>query len=504
MPRLILPALVFTLLAAPAFGEYQLEIGPDTTVIDGPVNPDGTINYLAYLNKKLSEGVTPENNFAVDVAMVMGEDAWPSEAYREKVFKRLGVDPPAPGRQVFETYSDHLGELSYQQRIKDPRWLHFEEALDHPWSAKEYPVVKRWLDEQGEVLDRIVRGSVKERFYIPLCVEAGETEAIYMVPLLGVPDLVGLSQGLTARAQLAIADGDLEAAWVDVLAIYRMTDLLMRGSQLYDWRTGVSLQLKAKSVLDDIASSDQLTPEMAAAMIADFQALRPLASYAVYYDEAIRLGVLDAVVRCIQGGELATIRSLCDTLSFDGFDPNLSLRTINTWFDRYVQASGHEDFGVRNKAVNAAVNALLKQYALAMQLLMGQEKASKRLRSKAEEDKRITELRTYVVVYFTVMSSDGSLVHLEQTEAEIRRQLVPVVLAIGGYHAEHGEFPSKLKALVPQYVDSLPTDLMTGRLPKYRVEDGAAVIYSLGMDREDGGGVLDHLLMGDIVYRIEH
>ena len=102
MPRPILLALVFLLSApglAPAHAEIALEIGPDTTVIDGPINPDGTINYLAYLNQKLSKGVTPENNFAVDVAMVMppAPEGWPSEAFREKVFKGLGVKKPVEG-----------------------------------------------------------------------------------------------------------------------------------------------------------------------------------------------------------------------------------------------------------------------------------------------------------------------------------------------------------------------------------------------------------------------
>ena len=57
MLRFVLSALVLAGCVTLAWAEYKLEIGPDTTVIAGPMNPDGTINYLAYLNEKLSEGV---------------------------------------------------------------------------------------------------------------------------------------------------------------------------------------------------------------------------------------------------------------------------------------------------------------------------------------------------------------------------------------------------------------------------------------------------------------
>ena len=36
------------------------EIGPDTTVITGPLNADGTVNYLAYLNEQKSKGIAPK------------------------------------------------------------------------------------------------------------------------------------------------------------------------------------------------------------------------------------------------------------------------------------------------------------------------------------------------------------------------------------------------------------------------------------------------------------
>lgn len=43
----------------------RVTISKETTYITEPLRPDGYPDYIRYLNKKLSEGVTPENNAAV-------------------------------------------------------------------------------------------------------------------------------------------------------------------------------------------------------------------------------------------------------------------------------------------------------------------------------------------------------------------------------------------------------------------------------------------------------
>ena len=55
--------LIALILAGLAIFNYwpvheKIIISPETTVIDGPVNPNGTINYVAYLNAKYAEGTT--------------------------------------------------------------------------------------------------------------------------------------------------------------------------------------------------------------------------------------------------------------------------------------------------------------------------------------------------------------------------------------------------------------------------------------------------------------
>ena len=48
----------------------------------------------------------------------------------------------------------------------------------------------------------------------------------------------------------------------------------------------------------------------------------------------------------------------------------------------------------------------------------------------------------------------------------------------------------KLNALLPQYLEKLPTDIITGQPLKYRLKTGGQfVLYSVGWNQKDDGGV---------------
>lgn len=59
------------------------------------------------------------------------------------------------------------------------------------------------------------------------------------------------------------------------------------------------------------------------------------------------------------------------------------------------------------------------------------------------------------------------------------------------YRLAHGEYPEKLETLVPGFVDKLPHDVINGQPLKYRrTSDGKFVLYSVGWNEEDDGGVV--------------
>jgi hypothetical protein len=62
-------------------------------------------------------------------------------------------------------------------------------------------------------------------------------------------------------------------------------------------------------------------------------------------------------------------------------------------------------------------------------------------------------------------------------------------LAIAEYQRDHGVWPPNLEALVPTYLPHLPIDQFTGQPPRYRITVEGPVLYSVGVDRDDDGGL---------------
>jgi len=64
-----------------------------------------------------------------------------------------------------------------------------------------------------------------------------------------------------------------------------------------------------------------------------------------------------------------------------------------------------------------------------------------------------------------------------------------VVCGLERYRLLHGNYPETPDALVPQFVEKLPRDIFGGQPLKYRVEGGKFVLYSIGWNETDEGGV---------------
>lgn len=76
-------------------------------------------------------------------------------------------------------------------------------------------------------------------------------------------------------------------------------------------------------------------------------------------------------------------------------------------------------------------------------------------------------------------------------EAEARRRLVISAIALKRYRGRHGGYPKALQELVPELLQSSPVDFMDGKPLRYRLTaDGHFVLYSVGLDCVDDGGML--------------
>jgi hypothetical protein len=76
-------------------------------------------------------------------------------------------------------------------------------------------------------------------------------------------------------------------------------------------------------------------------------------------------------------------------------------------------------------------------------------------------------------------------------ESETRRRLIGTALGLERYRVRHGAYPQRLEDLTPEFLKVPLRDFMDGKPLRYlRTDDGHFVLYSVGLDCSDDGGVM--------------
>jgi hypothetical protein len=84
--------------------------------------------------------------------------------------------------------------------------------------------------------------------------------------------------------------------------------------------------------------------------------------------------------------------------------------------------------------------------------------------------------------------------------AQNSADLARVAIALERYRIAHGEFPETLDALAPQFMEKIPHDIINGEPLHYRrTDDGQFVLYSIGWNEKDDGGVVGLTKNGGVI-----
>ena len=95
--------------------------------------------------------------------------------------------------------------------------------------------------------------------------------------------------------------------------------------------------------------------------------------------------------------------------------------------------------------------------------------------------------RTNARIYFSALHPNTTL--CRHIHADAYLPLVRAAVACEIYEREHGEYPSSLDALVPGIIAKVPVDPFDGRPVRYRRKGKHLVLWSVGRDKKDAGGV---------------
>ncbi len=223
----------------PAKAAVAVTISKETTYITEPLRKDGYVDYVAALDRKCREGITPENNAAVLFWQAIGP-AHLSEKIRESYFRRLGMAHPPEKGDYFVNFEEFLAAKKVRSKREDEKKARLQPDQDlydmlkplkrRPWSKTEFPVIAEWLAANEKPLALVIEASKRPRFY-DLQIQGGKAPMIAVqspsMDCLHHPgDIVS---ALIVRAMSRLREGNRKKAWDDLLACHRLARLIGQG-----------------------------------------------------------------------------------------------------------------------------------------------------------------------------------------------------------------------------------------------------------------------------------
>lgn len=108
---------------------------------------------------------------------------------------------------------------------------------------------------------------------------------------------------------------------------------------------------------------------------------------------------------------------------------------------------------------------------------------------KTFDEDMVEAKRKLYVMTALIMPGLGKAIDRD-AENSARLRTAATALAIERYRLKHeGKLPENFSVLVPEYLPAMPIDPFTGEALQYRKRDKGFIVYSVGADRQDDGGV---------------
>jgi hypothetical protein len=476
----------------------HVTISKETTYITGPLRKDGYVDYVAAFNERCSQGVMPENNASVLFWKVAGPAEIPKPT-RERFFKLLGIPPLPEKGDYFVALDGYVKRLQDAGKLPPPRpgkevmedlWDQESQAMERPWSKKEFPVLAAWLATNEKSLALLVEASKRPRKYNP--VTCGDMISVIGEFLPPIQQSREFARILLVRAMLRLEEGRVEEAWGDLLSCHRLARLVGQRPMLIDALVAMALDGMACSGDKVLLQHVRLTAAQAAKMRRDLGTLPPLVDIAATIDLGERFLSLDfastgarqglaSFIELLTTGGFGTLAKPLVNLAGDAtIDWNVMLRLDNAWCDRFVDAYRKPTHAERKEALRKIDEEIRKlaQEAKDMKSLAWSMLANPR----QAISQRLGE--SLVAVFLPGISAVADA----DDRAVMQLDLTKLAFALAAFRDERGSYPAELVDLVPKHVAQLPKDFFLAADLHYRREGDGYTLYSVGLNGKDDGG----------------
>ncbi len=520
-------SLSIYLLTAPVAGQkpasqpasrpakVRITISRKTTYVLGPLNADGTVNYVAAINKMSSKGVTPKNNAAIPLIKALGPEVL-DKKFRSRILKALKM-PPLPEKgdyfvPFWKYQEDHEPRDGTDEQIDafyKKTDANRDKALAAPFSPKDFPFVAAWLKVNEKPLNAVVAATKRPRYFVPWMSDSVPPKLEDGLMRVSWGKLKYTAKALICRAMLKSAKGQAASARSDLLAVHRLARLVGQGPTLIDRLVAMSIEAFACGGDTELATSGELTADQAKAHLADLQALPPLPSMADTFERGEHFFALDAIMSCARVGIREAFAEVClefykipkHTIPNIPVDWDETMLRYNRWNDRNVAAFSKATFAERKSALAAfgrdlenLSKQLDKKYGPVQttqpSLLAGMKLLVERMkRLEAKKNVSTDELRResveIMVAYLVPNLGRASELY---DKVIMQRRMAEVALALAACKGDIGRYPVILAVLKPHYLKKIPNDLFIEKPLHYKRTGEGYLLYSVGPDMKDDGG----------------
>ncbi|MCH2184081.1 MAG: hypothetical protein MK108_18940 [Mariniblastus sp.] len=486
--RLLISMSIFCIgiIAAYLFWRWVIDggkVGPATpgertTFVTDPqyIRQDGSISYVRAINDWRSEGVTAENNACVDLMRALGpaqfapEDwplAWAAVAGQE-------VEPPAGPF------------LSTPPLNTDKEFDEYDQSMERPWRADEFPQLYQHLQTNQAFLDLAVAGSQKEHFYFPLIIP--DRADVSLIEVL-LPIAMGsreLARSLKMRAMNHLAHGRTQACLDDLIATRRIGHLVSQKGMLIEHLVGTAITHMGIVSEMRAIESGQLTAAQVDDYLAQLESLPEFNNLAECVDRVERLCALD-ILQSIGYGGGAQLQQLASWTGGNGpetvlptsFDLNEAMTIMNQVFDEQVEITQAPSYAEQTRQADALNEKLNDLQASSSPVTAGVQAIAGGNRTRGK-------LMGNVMV--TLMVPAVSQVCEAQTRRLAMHRMAHLAFCLEQFRLKNGEYPTTLDDLQLGESASLVDPYSDQRI-LYELREHGFQLHVVGINMQDDQGV---------------
>ncbi len=481
------------------FSSSKIIISYQTTRITSPLDAEGNVDYLEYLNQQAAEGVTPQNNFEYVVRKVTGVEII-DENIRAEYLKRIGlkeeeifkkedqfqniydfleskIKPETESSADQEKAENHINEIIYPETLK--------------WAEEDAPLVAEWLKKNSRNLDLISDASKLSRSYTPYLIFPDINDispSLFKVDFGPfVVERSNLAYSFRIRAINRLINNDIEGAQNDLMAIHRISRLLRNNSvEWIEIYNGDSIDSIACYLAIMILEEDRLDKSQILSYRNRLNSLEQRENFTRILDTSFRFQFLQSTLMMADTLSFKNKNSGKNVSSFvstKSIDFNSVLIWGNKQYDALVVASKMKDSLKRSSRLRFLYdqfeNRIKKQNSSTMNKIVTAIKAGS-LGNYTADHIRDSLYATLCPIISSPRNNEYKMqFYLDRTK---------VAYALKAYQLDHKNYPENLAQLVPEYLPEIPPDPFSGQEPIYKTTEKGFLIYSVGPNQKDEKG----------------